>query len=95
MIHRVEITDAAKKDLRACPPQIQKKFRIWVETVELIGVEEARKQGGKGLHDEPLREPRKGQRSIRLSQGYRAFYKVLKNGTVEFLSVIEVNKHKY
>ena len=95
MITRVEITQRARKDLVKCPVQVQKKLRIWVEAVELIGVEAVRKQGGKGLHDEPLAGKREGQRSIRLSQGYRAFYKVRKDGTVEFLSVLEVNKHDY
>ena len=90
MIKRVDLTKSAQKDLRSCPPQVQKKFRAWVAAVELVGVEEVRKTPG--YHDEPLAGEREGQRSIRLNQGYRA---LLKDGTVELLSVIEVNKHKY
>ena len=93
MVKRVDLTKSAQKDLRACPTQVQKKFRAWVAAVELVGVEEVRKTPG--YHDEPLAGDRVNQRSIRLNQDYRAFYKVLKDGTVELLSVIEINKHKY
>jgi proteic killer suppression protein len=47
-----------------------------------------------GYHDEPLKGDRAGQRSIRLSRAYRAIYEI-KEDTVKFLSVEEVNKHKY
>ncbi len=50
--------------------------------------------GGKGLRDEALVGDREGQRSVRLSRGYRAFY-VLRNGEVQLVSVIQVNKHEY
>ena len=48
-----------------------------------------------GYHDETLKGDRKGQRSIRLSRGYRAIYEVREKRTVEFVSVEEVNKHEY
>jgi len=47
----------------------------------------------------PLQGDRTGQRSIRLSRSYRAFYVIRdrpeKDQTVEFVSVEEVNKHDY
>jgi toxin HigB-1 len=47
-----------------------------------------------GYHDEPLSGKRFGQRSIRLSKSYRAFYEI--DGTVASLvRVLEVNKHEY
>jgi hypothetical protein len=48
---------------------VQRKFRLWVANVEESGVEEVRRVGGKGLHDEPLAGDRVGQRSIRLGKG--------------------------
>jgi plasmid maintenance system killer protein len=44
---------------------------------------------------ESLKGKRAGQRSIRLSQAYRAIYKILKDGKIQFIEIIEVNKHDY
>lgn len=92
MIRRVEITKLAEKQLRKLPRHIVDNLMIWVAAVEHDGLEETRKVPG--YHDEPLKGDRIGQRSIRLSRGYRAFYKIKKD-TVEFVSVEEVNKHEY
>ena len=56
-------------------------------------MERVRKQPG--YHDEPLKGSRKGQRSVRLSRGYRAFYTVQRDGVVKVALVQEVNKHDY
>ena len=48
-----------------------------------------------GYHDEPLRGDREGQRSIRLSRGYRAIYTVDDGGVPEVVTVEEVSKHDY
>jgi hypothetical protein len=48
----------------------------------------------RALHDEPLKGDRKGQRSIRLNQAYRAIYVVV-SGAAQFVRVEEVNKHRY
>ena len=68
------------------------KLAAWVEAVEAEGLEAIRKVPG--FHDEPLKGPRAGQRSIRLSRAYRAIYEI-RAGEVEFVSVEEVNKHDY
>jgi proteic killer suppression protein len=93
VIKTVLISARAKKDLRVVPRQVLDKFTAWVQSVELIGLEEVRKVPG--FHDEPLKGDRKGQRSIRLNRAYRAIYVMSKGGTVEFVSVEEVNKHDY
>ena len=92
MISRVEITDAAKKDLRRLPVHIVRKLLKWIDDVDESGLEEVRKRPG--WHDEPLHGKRKGQRSIRLNIGYRAIY-VIRNNGIEFVSIEEVNKHEY
>ncbi len=46
-----------------------------------------------GYHDEPLKWERTGQRSIRLSKAYRAFY--VEHDDMVIVEVIEVNKHDY
>ena len=89
MINRVVITTSAAKD----PVQIAKKLRLWIAAVETLGLEEVRKVPG--YHDEPLKGARRGQRSIRLNQAYRAIYVITRNGSVECASVEEVNKHRY
>lgn len=93
MVFFVELTKSAQKDLKRVPAHIKSKLLLWVDAVEKMGVYEVRKSSG--YHDEPLSGQRKGMRSIRLSKGYRAFYTVSKSGSMEIVSVEEVNKHEY
>lgn len=97
MIHVVEISTRAARDLRRVPQHVVVKLMGWVAAVEDQGLEEIRKIPG--YHDEPLRGKRAGQRSIRLSRSYRACYVVRDRSdagyVVEFVSVLEVNKHAY
>lgn len=65
----------------------------WVHAVGQYGLREVRKISG--YHDEPLKGERKGQRSIRLSKGYRAIYIIDDSGNTEIVEIIEVNKHDY
>lgn len=90
-MNQVVIDKTAQKQLKKVPVHIAKNFRLWVVTVETVGIAETRKISG--FHDEPLTGERKGQRSIRLSKSYRAFY-VEHNDTI-IIEVIEVNKHEY
>jgi proteic killer suppression protein len=92
MITKVELSARAKKDLRRLPQHIVGALRRWADAVEHEGLEAVRKVPG--FHDEPLGGDRKGQRSIRLSRAYRAFY-MIKNGSVVAVEVIEANKHEY
>ena len=90
---KVEITDKARKDLKRVPEYILGKFSAWVLLVEDHDLAMVRKIPG--YHDEALRGTRQGQRSIRLSRSYRAFYRISKDNSIEFISVEEVNKHEY
>lgn len=94
-ITQVLINKKAEKDLRKLPVHIVEKLETWILLVEKYGVLETRKI--KGYHDELLKGNRKGQHSIRLSKGYRAFYIEHNNGEIElsYLEIIEVNKHEY
>ena len=93
MITSVRVTKRAYKQLSALPLVIQDKFAVWVVFVGRYGLEEVRKRPG--LHDEPLKGTRAGQRSIRLNKAYRAIYEIRFDGTIEFVSVEEVTKHEY
>ncbi len=93
MITRVDFSKNAQKELRKVPQYIAVKLQAWSDDVERRGLEEVRKIPG--YHDEPLHGSRAGQRSIRLSRGYRAIYVIRGHGTIEFVSVEEVNKHEY
>ena len=84
---------SVEKSLKKLPWFIVEKFRAWVVAVETDGIRKTRLL--KGLHDEPLAGNRKGQRSVRLSKSYRAFYIEKKDGSLELIEVIEVNKHGY
>lgn len=92
-IFEVRISRNAQKALKKVPGFILDKLESWVRAVELRGLEEVRKIPG--YHDEPLKGTRQGQRSIRLNRAYRAIYVVLKDGTIEFVSIEEVSKHEY
>lgn len=81
------------KQLDKLPDFIVEKFQTWVDVVELMGIHKVRMNPG--YHDEPLGGKRAGQRSIRLNRAYRAIYIERRDGSVEFLEVIEVNKHEY
>jgi proteic killer suppression protein len=68
-------------------------FFLWRREVEEHGIEEVRKIPG--YHDEPLQGKLKGiVRSVRLGQGYRAFYRI-REGKVKCVFVEEVNLHDY
>lgn len=82
--------EVSKKELEALPKHILEKLRRWAEQVELLGIMEVRKS--KGWHDEPLKGQRKGQRSIRLNQAYRAIYI---EDEKKVIVVKEANKHDY
>jgi len=91
-ITAVIITKAAEKGLRKVPMHVRVNFFAWMDAVTHEGLETVRKVPG--YHDEPLTGRRLGQRSIRLSKGYRAFYKI-EGTTAKLVSVIEINKHEY
>jgi toxin HigB-1 len=92
-INNKVVFDKIKKDLKRLPDHILRKLQKWAEQVEMLGLREIKKVPG--YHDEPLIGDRKGQRSIRLSRSYRAIYIEEKDGTIELVIIIEVNKHKY
>lgn len=93
MINIVHLSKRARADLMLVPQYIAIKFRFWVTSIEKLGLLEVRKSPA--LHDEPLRGSRSGQRSIRLNRAYRAIYRIRKDGSIEFIEVLEVNKHDY
>jgi proteic killer suppression protein len=69
------------------------KLQGWISAVTKYTLEEVRKISG--YHDEPLKGKRAGQRSIRLTKGYRAIYAIGKNNEIEFVLIEEVNHHEY
>jgi proteic killer suppression protein len=93
MINVVILSKRAKLDLKSVPIYIRRNLLAWVSSVETEGLEEIRKIPG--YHDEPLKGNRVGERSIRLNRSYRAIYIIKDDGTIEFLEVLEVNKHDY
>ena len=93
MIKTVIISVKAKKELMSLPKFIIRKLLAWIQDVEVQGLQSVRKITG--YHDEPLKGQRKGQRSIRLNQAYRAIYEIKNDGSIEFIEILEVNKHEY
>ena len=92
-IFDVTIAPSAVKDLRKLPRHIVRKVQAWIDDIGHHGLSEIRKIPG--YHDEPLKGKRAGQRSIRLSKGYRAIYIIDIDGAIKFVKIQEVNKHVY
>ena len=92
-IFTVVLSTKAQKQIIKLPKFIQSKLRLWIFDVENSGLFEVQKIPG--YHDEPLKGARKNQRSIRLNKAYRAIYEIRNNDVIEFLLIIEVNKHDY
>ncbi len=92
MIKQVRRSKKVEKIIYKLPYHVAVNLTKWIEDVELRGVEEVRKIPG--YHDEPLHGKREGQRSIRLTRKYRAIYEIRK-GEIEFIEIVEVNKHEY
>ena len=88
---KIEATKFFEKQLAKVPKYIRDKVLLWVYMVEQLGIEEVRKH--KGYHDEPLLGKREGQRSIRLSKGYRLIY--TQRGSRITIYLLEVSKHDY
>ena len=93
MIRDVRLSRLAQKQLVKMHQHVVSKLKAWIDAVEVEGLEEVRKIPG--YHDEPLRGPRSGERSIRLSKSYRAIYAIRRDRTIEFVLIEEVNKHDY
>jgi proteic killer suppression protein len=87
----LRINKKAQKQIKKLPEHIVRKLQKWTEDVEKFGIDEIRIIPG--YHDEPLKWERAGQRSIRLSKAYRAFY--VEHDDMVVIEVIEVNKHDY
>ena len=92
IIKTVYLAPSLKKSLKKLPIYIVIKFQDWVEDVEERGLQEVRKTPG--YHDEPCVGSMKGYRSIRLSKGYRAYYRILTD-KIEFVLVERIDKHEY
>ena len=88
---QVSYTRLFEKQLAKCPSSIQQKAILWVQTIECFGMGEVRKRPS--YRDKPLRGDRKGQRSIRLSRGYRLIYCELRREIR--IKLLEVHKHDY
>lgn len=72
---------------------IKTKLFLWVDAIEHLGIYKVRCVPG--YHDEPLKGKREGQRSIRLSKGYRAIYTMDEKDKMNIISIEEVNMHDY
>ena len=94
MITTVVLSKVVTKSLRKLPQHVVDKLLAWATSVEKVGLEVVRRVPG--YHDEPLTGARTGQRSIRLSRAYRAFYLIERDAVrMEFVRVTAVNKHEY
>ena len=90
---RVVWAKKVDKQLGKLPSYIVDKFRAWAQAVEEEGMADVRRVPG--FHDEPLKGTRSGERSVRLSKGYRAIYVEKRTGVLEVAEVTEVSKHEY
>lgn len=88
---RIIFSRTFEKQIEKVPGYVQKKVAAWIWAVQRNGLREVQKSPG--LHDEPLKGDRHGQRSVRLNKGYRLIYWVLEKHVC--IELIEVHKHDY
>jgi proteic killer suppression protein len=88
----VRSTKRARKSLENMPKQVVVAYAFWERSVSTMGLSEVQKIPG--YHDEPLKGKLKGVRSFRLAQGYRGYYRIVRD-SIELVQVEEVNKHDY
>ena len=89
----VELSKIARKQLARVPSHIVRKFALWTDLVRFEGLEAAR--AIPGFRDHALKGVWQGYRAVRLSEAYRAIYRVRSDGSIETVYVEEVNKHDY
>lgn len=94
MALKIEFHRKAYKEYLKAPSIVKQAVEEWLISLKTIGVELTRIQGGKGLHDEPLKGQRLGQRSIRLNRSWRLIYEV-EQGEVKIVKIVSVTKHDY
>ncbi len=91
MSTKVIYTKLFEKQLEKCPNSIQQKALLWIQTIERFSILEVRKRPS--YRDKPLKGNRRGQRSVRLSRGYRLIYCELQKEV--HIQLMEVHKHDY
>lgn len=89
----VYVTKFAEKRLTKLPKHVLEAYLTWVRSVEFEGIRAVRMIPG--YHDEPLKGKRAGQRSVRLSRGYRVIYEETEEGEITLIGIMEVSKHDY
>lgn len=88
---KITFTRKFEKQLEKVPEHIRIKVQAWTWSVMEAGLRQT--QQSPGLHDEPLKGGRAGQRSIRLNRSYRLIYRVIEKQI--HIELLEVHKHEY
>ena len=88
---RVTYSKTFERQLAKVPNFIQEKVKSWLWSISVVGLTETQKRPG--LHDEPLKGTRKGQRSVRLNKSYRLIYWMVEDRV--HMELLEVHKHDY
>lgn len=90
---KIILEKRAEKALERIPEEIVHAYLDWIESLNEIGL--FRTQCIPGNRDKQLHGTRKGQRSVRLSKDYRLFYTILSTDDVQFVRILDINKHEY
>ena len=93
LIRHVRMIKAAQKQLAKLPEHIEHKVLAWIAEVAQHGLREVQKSAG--LHDEPLKGPRKGERSVRLNRHWRLIYVLRENDIPHIVEIQEFTPHAY
>lgn len=89
----VHLSKEAKRNLNKTPLHISIKLNSWVNSLRVNGINYTRQL--KGFHDEPLKGPKKGRRSIRLLLKWRAEYVLTISNNIEIVLIERIHPHAY
>jgi len=90
---RVQWDRTVQKQILKLPFSMVGSFYDWVHAVEQLGMERVRVLPG--YHDEKLKGPLRGLRSVRISKTYRVLYYETEQGLVKVARITRISKHDY
>lgn len=88
---KVTFTRLFERQIDRVPDYIRDKVYAWIWSIKEVGLRQT--QISPGLHDEPLKGSRSGQRSVRLNKAYRLIYRIIDNQI--HIELMKVHKHDY
>ena len=94
-VRTVVLSRRCRKSLGRTPRLVVSALAFWKREIEENGIGLVQKVPTYRDHGLAGKLKKSGIRSVSLSYGYRAYYRLLREGTVQVVLVEDVNNHDY